>query len=184
MHASGFDVTKVPLMLHAVWEEYVPTIQSGASPVPAWNQKTDFPDTKGMPVTADQVFDWAARRSNALAPKLMKALDNSGGTCTYTAEAGITYTGPCFRGKQPVVDVTHTILRTASISTASYLWAAFNDEYKDSVAGHSCPAGTQLGSDDNCYQECRVGYKTYGLRCVREDDEYFRAKIPAKDKGK
>jgi hypothetical protein len=167
-HASGYDVFKLPTMLHAIYEDYVPRFQKkfpvGAS---VW-QKLYVTPANGLPVTADQVFDKVGWASNALAPHLLKTILDIGGTCTITPEFGTTYTGPCFVGKKAVEDETGIVLAAAYQSVASYLWAAFNDDYQNSQLGKSCPAGTQLASNDKCYQECRIGYSTFGLRCREE----------------
>jgi hypothetical protein len=170
-HASGYDVFKYPTMLHAVYEDYVPHIQKkfpvGAS---VWDKRYINPPG-GPTASADQVFDQVARASNALAQPLLKKIMDTGGTCTYTPEAGTTYTGPCFltvEAKKIVDAQTGIVLAAAYQSVASYLWAAFNDEYRDSQLGKSCPAGTQLSSNDMCFQECKIGYTTFGTQC-RED---------------
>src|ERR1700722_9916833 len=198
-HASGYDVFKYPTMLYAVYEDYVPRIQTnfpvGAS---VW-QKLYINPPGGQTASADQVFDSVARTSNGLAQPLLRKIMDSGGTCTYTPEFGTTYTGPCFLAKDAakiVNDQTGIVLAAAYQSIASYLWAAFNDEYQDSQMGKSCPAGTQLASNGMCFQECRIGFTTFGTRCREDcpkggckDDPaakprqpiiYFRATVKAK----
>ncbi len=170
-HASGYDVFKYPTMLHAVYEDYVPRIQTKFPVGTAAWQKLYINPAGGATASADQVFDQIGRTSNALSRPLLKTIMDSGGTCTYTPEAGTTYTGPCFLTEQALKAVdnqTGIVLAAAYQSIASYLWAAFNDEYQASQLGKSCPAGTQLSSNDLCFQECRIGYSTFGTRC-RED---------------
>ena len=195
-HASGYDVFKYPTMLHAIYEDYVPRIQTKFPVGESVWQKFYLSRSIGTTASADQVFDSVARKSNALAQPLLKKIMDTGGTCTITPEFGTTYTGPCFVGNKTVDDETGVVLAAAYQSVASYLWAAFNDEYQDSKLGRSCPAGSQLSSDNMCFQECRIGYTTFGTRCKEDcpaggckDDPaakprpaiiYFRAKIPAK----
>jgi hypothetical protein len=198
-HASGYDVFKYPTMLHAIFEDYVPRIQTKFPVGAAVWQKLYINPPGGSTASADQVFDSVARASNALAPALLKTIMDTGGTCTYTPEFGTTYTGPCFLDKKHAATIeaqTGLVLAAAYQSIASYLWAAFNDKYQDSQLGKSCPAGTQLSSNNMCFQECRIGYTTYGTRCKEEcpkgvckDDPaakprqpniYFRAATPAK----
>jgi hypothetical protein len=169
-HASGFDVFKFPTMLHAVYEDYVPRIQArfpvGAS---VWD-KLYITKENGLTPSADQVFDSVAWKSNSLAPDLMKKINATGqpGPPPITPEAGTTCTCPPFIGNKGVDDETGIVLAAAYQSVASYLWAAFNDEYQHSQQGRNCPAGSQLASNDECYQECKVGYTTYGRRCREE----------------
>jgi hypothetical protein len=174
MHASSFDAFQdpkshgYPLMLHAVFEEYVPTIQ------------TMFPVTSDMrweaesamvknPKTADEVFDEAAKAANAEAPALMQVLIESPGGCWYNPDTFIDYDrrasprdNGCFRDpsrKAAVEAAVGKVLLTAYQSTASYLWAAFREEYQTTELGERCPIGTEWGNDRRCYQACSVGYK-------------------------
>jgi hypothetical protein len=179
-HASGYDVFKYPTMLHAVYEDYVPRIQKNF-PIGAAVWEKRYVGNGVMPASADQVFDSVARASNALAPPLLKTIMETGGTCTYTPEAGTTFTGPCFltdAGRKAVDAQTGIVLATAYQSVASYLWAVFNDDYLKSQAGKSCPAGTQLSSNNLCFMECKIGYTTFGTRC-REDCPKDGCRSPA-----
>ena len=42
---------------------------------------------------------------------------------------------------------------------ASYLWAAFREEYQATELGKRCPIGTSWGNDQKCYSACPPGYK-------------------------
>jgi hypothetical protein len=183
-HASGYDVFKIPTMLHAVYEDYVPHIQE-KFPVGAtvWS-KLYISQENGITPDADQVFDKVARASNALAKPLLDTILAVGNPYEpITPEFGTTCTCPKFPGNAEVDKETGVVLATAYQSVASYLYAAFRDEYQDSRLARRCPAGTQFASDKKCYQECRPGYTTYGLRCVdpaRKMPIYRRESTPAK----
>ena len=181
MHASTFDAFKEPIMLHAVFEEYVPTIQ-GQFPVTSamrWEKENEMVN---KPKSADETFDEVARTANALAPALMKVLTESPGGCWYSPEYSIDYdrrtTSGCFRdpSRKAVVEAAvGKVLQTTYQSVANYLWAAFNEEYKASELGKRCPIGTEWGNNQQCYQACGIGYKptdpvsTYCVEACPED---------------
>ena len=200
MHSSGYDVFKVPTMLHAVFEEYTPVIQN-RFPAGTWSKKHLLEKVKGpggeRDPFADEVFDRVGWSSNALAPHLLDVLGANGRlpTCTYDPEVFISYVGYCFRGRADVDNEIGVVLSAAYESVADYLWAAFNDEYRYSLKGRKCPPGTEYASNGMCYQECRPGYSAYGLRCAetcvqtgctdtlgkpRDAKYHLRDKIPAK----
>jgi hypothetical protein len=174
MHASSFDAFQdppshgSPLMLHAVFEEYVPMIQA-LFPVTSemrWEKESEM---VGNPKTADEVFDEVARTANALAPALMKVLLESPGNCWYNPEVFIDYDrraaprlSGCFRDpsrKAAVEAEVGKVLRTTYQSVATYLWAAFREEYQTTTLGKRCPIGTEWGNDNQCYQACSIGYR-------------------------
>ena len=163
-HASSFDAFKIPTMLHAVFEEYVPTIQAK---FPVGDQRWEAEQAMvKSPKTADEVFDEVARTSNPMAPGLMQVLNAGPGWCTYNPEPSIDYVrshdGGCFRDasrKEDVEAAVGSVLRATYQWTASYLWAAFNEEYQATELGKRCPIGSSWGNDQKCYQSCPPGYK-------------------------
>jgi hypothetical protein len=165
MHASSFDAFKIPTMLHAVFEEYVPTIQAN---FPVGDQR--WQDEQAMvttPKSADEVFDEVARASNAMAPALLKVLMESPDPCSYVPEAVVNYTraqgmGGCFRypSRKDVVEAaTGKVLRQTYQWVASYLWATFREEYQVTEVGRRCPIGASWANDNKCYGACPPGYK-------------------------
>jgi hypothetical protein len=148
-----------------VFEEYVPTIQ-GLSPI-ATQRWTNEQTMVKAPKAADEVFDEVARASNAMAPDLMKVLTESPGPCLYNPEVSVNFTrvkenGGCFRypSRKLVVEASvDKILRETYQWVATYLWAAFREEYQSTELGKRCPIGTSWGNDDRCYQGCPPGYK-------------------------
>lgn len=116
MHSSGFSGGQLPLMLHPVFEYYIPTVQSRYRSISAWNKK--WKDIYG-PYT---VGYFMARQSNErYAVKLMKALRKPGSICTITPEAGMTYTGYCFVNDPTVDSVIRETLRDGYQTTASWI---------------------------------------------------------------
>lgn len=164
MHASSFDAFKDPVMLHAVFEEYVPTIQALFLVTDQrWENETAMVKT---PKSADEVFDEVARASNAMAPPLLKVLTESPGGCWYRPDTSIDYdrrtTSGCFRDpsrKAVVEPAIGKVLQASYQWVADYLWAAFHEEYETTELGKRCPIGTQWGNDRKCYQACGPGYK-------------------------
>ena len=124
MHSSSYSAVQMPLMLHAVWEEYVPSIQAkyAAGTTEKWRLDGKF---KGL--TPDAAFVAVAKAGNAQAPALARALKPGGATiCTMTGEAKATYTGYCWAHDAAADAAAGKVLREAFQLTAGYLFAVFN----------------------------------------------------------
>lgn len=123
MHASTFSAAQVPLMLHPVLEEYVPTFQAEFPPEAAW-------DMRWKDQSPDAVFQETARRAGGFAPQLMKTLEYRGTVCSMNPETGVLYTGTCFLGDADVKAGVGFLLRDAYQSTASFIYAVFRDSLR------------------------------------------------------
>jgi hypothetical protein len=119
MHSSSYSALQHPLSLHAVWEEYVPTIQANYA-----TKATDKWDGKLKGLAPDAAFEAVAKAANAEAPALAKALKPGGLTiCTMTGQLGATYTGYCWAHDKVADDAAGAVLRAAYQQTAGYLVA-------------------------------------------------------------
>lgn len=116
MHSSGFAATQIPLLLHSVFEDYVPSVQGRFPATGAWDNRFKADD-------ADKAFVGAAKRGNDLSPALMKSMKYEGTICTITSESSATYTGHCFPHEAKVDEQIGILLKDAYQSMAGYLYA-------------------------------------------------------------
>jgi hypothetical protein len=122
MHTSGYSGVSSPQFLHPYFEAYVPVIQ------------TRFPARGAFRVSAvsrqspDANFEITARKGNALAPALMRALIKDGAKCTLDGVdlSPIPYIGYCFINDGNVDRQVGVILQNAYTSTADYVYSVFN----------------------------------------------------------